>query len=66
MLNGLDLAMWTGLRDLKIQTHKHDPRLCKVRTKIKREKKTFEYAYEHEHNDNLRNMILISYQVIPN
>jgi hypothetical protein len=39
MLNGLDLAMWTGLHDLKIQTHKHDSGLLKVGIKIKRKKK---------------------------
>ena len=66
MLNGLDLAMWTGLHDLKIQTHKHDSGLLKVGIKIKRKKRTFEYAYKHEHNDNLRNIFLVSYQVISN
>jgi hypothetical protein len=39
MLNGLDLAMWTGLHDLKVQTHKHDSGLLKVGIKIKRKKK---------------------------
>jgi len=44
--------MCTGFHNLKVQTHKHGPGLCKVRIKNKRKKKLLS-----KHNDNIINML---------